>query len=102
MRIDFGDLSRALLAGAQRIAGPGMIELAERDGLAGRGGAALLRLLTEQLEHAGHAIGDVGGPGQLRAFRDRACEHADDRHFAAMRGVQGLHHKGGRLVACGL
>ena len=42
-----------LLAGGERVAGLGMIELAERDGFAGRGGAALLGVLADQLEHAG-------------------------------------------------
>ena len=46
-----------LLAGRQRVAGLGVVELAERDGLAGRGRAALLGHLADQLEHAGDAAG---------------------------------------------
>ncbi len=46
-----------LLAGRQRVAGLGVFELAERDGLAGDGRPALLEVLAQDLEHAGHAAG---------------------------------------------
>ena len=50
-----------LLAGGQRVAGIGVIELAERDGLAGLRGTALLGVLAHQLEHAGDASGLASG-----------------------------------------
>ena len=46
-----------LLAGRERVAGLGVVELAERDGLAGGRRPALLDALAEQLEHAGDAAG---------------------------------------------
>ena len=54
---DLGDRRVRLLAGGQRLAGLGVVELAERDGLAGLRGAALLGGLADQLEHARHAAG---------------------------------------------
>src|SRR5215467_4937099 len=53
MGSDLGERWMRLLAVAQSIAGFGMIELAERDGVAGFGGAALLAVLAHELENSG-------------------------------------------------
>ena len=45
--VDLGDRRMRLLAGGQRIAGLGVIELAERDGFAGCGRPALLGVLAD-------------------------------------------------------
>ena len=83
-----------LLAGGERVAGLGVIELAERHRLAGLGGAALLAVLAEELEHAGDATGIALGGDERRAVADLAVEHARDRHLAAVRGMDGLEHIG--------
>ena len=52
---DLRDRGMDLLAGRQRVAaGPRVVELAERDSVAGHRGAALLGHLADQLEHARH------------------------------------------------
>ena len=88
-----------LLAGGDGVAGRGMVELGERDGLADAGGAALLGGLAHQLEHAGDAAGVALGRLEGGAVGDLAVEHARDRHLAAVRGVQRLDHIGERIVA---
>ena len=87
------------LAGGDGVAGHGMVELGERDGFAGAGGAALLRGLAQQLEDAGDAAGLALGRQEGQAVRDLAVEHARDRHLAAVRRVQRLEHIGERIVA---
>ena len=87
-----------LLAGRQRVAGLGVFELGERDGFAGRGGAALLAGLAHQLEGAGNAAGLALGRRQRDAVADLAGQHADDRHLAVS-AVQRLQHVGKRIVA---
>ena len=57
IRGDLGQRRMRLLAGGERVAGIGVVELAERHGLAGLRRPALLAVLAEQLEHAGHAAG---------------------------------------------
>ena len=81
------------LAGSERIAGPGMIELAERDRVARGGRSALLDILTDELEHAGHAPGVSFRRDEGRAVADRTGQHTRDRHLAAVRGVQRLEHQ---------
>jgi hypothetical protein len=88
-----------LLAGGERIAGIGVIKLGERHGLAGLRGAPLLGGLAEKLEHASHPAGVALGRDKDGAVGDLAIEHADNRHFAAVRCVQGLHHIGHRIIA---
>ena len=85
-----------LLAGGESVAGIGVIELAERDGFPGLRGSALFRALAKKLEDAGHAAGLTLGRDQRRAVADLPVEDARDRHLAAMRGVQRLHHIGDR------
>ena len=88
-----------LLAGGDGVAGHGMVELGERDGLADAGRTALLGGLAHQLEHAGDAAGFALGRQEGRAVADLAVEHARDRHLAAVRGVQRLEHIGERIAA---
>ena len=88
-----------LLAGGDGVAGHGMVELGERDGLADAGRTALLGGLAHELEHAGDAAGLALGRLEGRAVGDLAVEHARDRHLAAVRGVQRLDHIGERIVA---
>ena len=88
-----------LLADGQGVAGRGVVELAERDGLADRGRAALLGVLADELEDAGDAAGIALGRQEGRAVGDLPVEHARDRHLAAVRGVQRLDHIGERVGA---
>src|SRR5712672_1677655 len=57
MRNDLGHRWMRLRTIAQGISGLGVIELAERDGLAGLGGTALLAVLTRKLENRRDASG---------------------------------------------
>ncbi len=88
-----------LLAGGDGVAGHGMVELGQRDGLADAGRAALLGGLAHELEHAGDTPGLALGRQERRAVGDLAVEHAHDRHLAAVRGLQRLHHIGERVAA---
>src|SRR5262249_46488882 len=90
----FHRLRRRLLARGKHLAGLGMVELAERDGLAGVCSTTFFRLLAKQLEYSGDTIADIAGAGQRCAFSDGAVEHARDGKLAAMGSVQGLHHVG--------
>ena len=87
---DLGERWMRLLAVAQSLARCGMIELAERDGVAGFGGAALLAVLTHELENSGDASRLALGVQQIGAVGDFTRKHAGHRHLAAMRGVDGL------------
>ncbi len=98
-RRDPGERRMRLLAGGERIAGVGVIELAQRDGVAGLCFVALLGILAEQLEHPGNASGFLLGGDEAGAVADPPVEHARDRHLAAVRGVKGFHHVGDR-IAC--
>ena len=93
-RLHLRDRFVGLLAGAQRIAGPGMIELGVGDRLAGRGRAAFFGALAEQLERAGDAAGVALGRREGDAVAGLAGQHARNRHLAAMRGVERLEHIG--------
>ena len=96
-----GQRRMRLLGGGERVTGIGVIELAERDGLAGLRRPTLLVVLADELEHAGNAAGLALGRDEGGAVADRAVEHARDRHLAAVGGVQGLDHIGD-WVAAGL
>ncbi len=91
--------SVCLLAGGQRIAGLGLVELAEGNGLAGSRRAALFGVLPHELEYRGDAPGFAGRRIQGGAVADLARQHAGNRHLAAMRGVQRLQHQRQRLAA---
>src|SRR5262245_62460076 len=69
-----------------------MIELAERDGIAGFGGPALLALLTHELEHSRNPSRLAVGPQESGAVSNLSAEHASRRHLAAVRGIDGLEH----------
>ena len=99
MRLDLGHRGMRLLAGRERVAGLGVFELAERDRLAGRGGAALLGGLAQELERAGHPAGLALRRQQRDAVADLAAQHAGDRHLAGVAGAERLQHIGERLVA---
>ena len=88
-----------LLAGRQRIAGLGMIELAERDGLAGNGLPALVEMLAHDLEYGRHAAGLAFGRIESGAVAGMSRQQAGDRHLAAVGGVEGLEHQRQRVVA---
>ena len=87
-----------LLAGGERVAGLGMIELAERDRLAGGRRAALLGTVADQLEHAGDAARVGFRRDEGRAVADLPGQHARDRHLAAVRAVHRLEHAGDRVA----
>ena len=92
--LDFRNRRMRCLAGRQRVAGMGGIELTERHRFTGRGRGALLGRLSHQLEHAGHAAGFGFAGIERRAVADLAGQHARDRHLAAMGGVERLQHIG--------
>src|SRR5205085_12657017 len=75
-----GQRRMRLLAGSQRVAGIGVVELAERDRLARLRRGAFLVVLAEQLEYAGDAASLALGRNEGRAVADLAVEHARDRH----------------------
>src|SRR5215471_20419939 len=81
-----------LLSVAQGVAGFGVVELAERDGLAGFGGTALLAVLAHELEYSRDTSGLPVGIQEIGAVSDFSREHAGDRHLAAVRAVDGLEH----------
>ena len=83
--LDLGERRMRLLAGGQRVAGLGLVELGERDGLADDGRPALLGRLADELEHAGDAAGfvvagqerrAVGGLARRARARPTFCRHA--------------------------
>src|ERR1700722_3394755 len=91
-RLDLGDRRVRLFAGAERVAGLGLVELGKADGIADRRRAALLARLTGEFEHAGATTGLLVAGHENRTVAGLAGEHADDRHLAAVRGVLGLEH----------
>ncbi len=88
-----------LLAGGERIAGLGLVELGEADGLADRGRSALLGGLADELEHAGDAAGLVVACEQCRAVAGLAGNHPRDRNLAAVGRVQRFQHIGDGVAA---
>ena len=76
-----------------------MVELAERDGFAGRRGPAFFGVLADYLEHAGDAACFVLRRVERRAIGHLAGKNARHRHLAAVRSVEGLEHHGHRLIA---
>ena len=97
--LDLGERGMGLLAGRERVAGLGLVELGEGDGLADRGRAALLGGLADELEHAGDAAGLVVTGQQRRAVAGLAGNHPRDRHLAAVGRVQRLQHIGDGVAA---
>src|ERR1700676_2828816 len=65
--LDFGERGMGLFAAGKRVAGLGLVELGEGDGLADRGRSALLGALADELEHAGDAAGLIVAGQQRRA-----------------------------------
>ena len=98
IRGDGRDGGVGLLARRQRVAGPGVIELAERDGFAGRSRPALLGHLSHHLGDAGHPAGLLGRRIERHAVADLAGQHPRHRELAAMGGVEGLEHIGDRIA----
>ena len=88
-----------LLAGGERVAGLGLVELGEGDGFADRGRAALLGGLADELEHAGDAAGLVVAGEQRRAVAGLAGNDPRDRHLAAVGRVQRFQHIGDGVAA---
>ena len=97
--LDLGERGMGLLAGGQRVAGLGLVELGEADGLADRGRAALLGGLADELEYAGDAAGLVVACEQCRAVAGLTRDHPRNRHFAAVGGVQRFQHIGDGVAA---
>src|SRR5262245_34680131 len=95
---DFADRRMWLLAVAQSIAGLGMIELAECDGLARFGGTTLLASLPHELENGRDTSGLPVHIREIGAVSDFSREHAGHRHLAAMRGIDGLEHVSNSLT----
>ena len=91
-RLRLGQRRVRLLAGRKRVAGLGVIELAERHHFAGGGRAALLGVLAEHLEGTGHASRLALRRLQRHAVADLAGQHAHDRHLAGVSGVERLEH----------
>jgi hypothetical protein len=87
-----------LLAGAQCLAGPGVVELAEADGISGFRGPALLRGVAGELEHTRYAPGFSFRRIEGDTVTDRAIEDARDRKLAAMLGLERLDHVGDRIA----
>ena len=95
---DFGDRRMRLWSVAQSVAGLGVIELAECDGIARLSGAAFLGLLTHELENSRDARDLPLCIHQIGTVSNLSGEHADRGHLAAMGGIDGLEHVGDGLA----
>src|SRR5262249_50673638 len=89
---DLGERRMRLLAVAQGVAGFGMIELSERDGIAGSGPPPLPALPPNELEHTRPPPPPAVGVQESGAVSNFSAEHAGHRHLAAVRGIDGLEH----------
>ena len=93
-----GNGGMRLLAGGERIAGLGPIELAERNRIAADRRSAFLVVLSDKLEHARHPADLAVGRIERGAVADLAGQHAHHRGFAAVGRVRRLEHVGDRLA----
>ncbi len=103
IRQHLGEPLRMILARSQRVAGSGIIELAESDGFTGLRGTAFLERLPHHLVHAGN----TAGIALLRV--QRGCRRRSDPQARASTDILppcavliDLQHIGHRIVAIGL